>query len=440
MSRERFKWYLSIFSLFWASVAAQESLNPDNEPGDEILPDLNKPPSELHKEYLTGNWGGERQKLEERGVFLALTYFTDIQGNPVGGAHRGFAQAGSMGFQATIDLEKIAQIKGLQLFGSFVWREGTSLSAKKIDNQFPVAQLFGGQTYRLNELYLKEQLADGNVILKAGRLNAGNNFFQSPLYYYFVSNAFCGNPISIFFNSGFSAYPKATWGGYFDFLIRDQFKAQFGVYNVNPTIFKNKYHGCNFTFHSVGGILAIGQFSYLLNRAKTSRGLPGNYAVGYFYQTGEVQRFSGQEQKGNYCYYFLFDQMIYRKGNLNVTPFAAIILAPTNRNLFPFFFDGGIIARGIIKNRADDTLVFGAAYGAYSSDLRQVQQNAMKGMILGPFGNRPQDFELVLELNYWYYVTPYWVITPDLQYIIHPKGHDSIQNALVLGTQIGITF
>ncbi len=390
--------------------------------------------------YLFGDWNGERAKLAKRGVEFDLTYVSDIQGNPIGGKHRGFAQAGSMGFDMKLDLEKLASAKGLEFFTSFVWRNGTNLSSRKIDNQFNVAQVFGGESYRLNEFYLKEKLCHGNLILKAGRLDVGNDFLQSALNYYFVSNAFDGNPISVFLNSGFTAYPNATWGAYLDFTIKKQFKAQFAVYNMNPSIFKNRYHGANLTFHNTCGVLLITQMNYLLNQALEDKGLPGNYRVGYFYQTGNKTEFSGQVHKGNYSIYFMFDQSVYHKGDAWVTPFANFIYAPQDRNLFPYFFDCGVVCDGIAKGRPDDALAFGAAYGSYSSDLRTVQREARSRGLLGPFGNRPQDFELVLELNYWWQITKWIVMTPDIQYIIHPKGHSNVENALVIGAQVGVTF
>jgi porin len=108
--------------------------------------------------------------------------------------------------------------------------------------------------------------------------------------------------------------------------------------------------------------------------------------------------------------------------------------------LFPFFFDCGVTYDGIIRSRPDDALAFGIAYGSYSGDLRSVQRQARSKGLLGPYGDRPQDFEMVLELNYWWQITKWFVVTPDIQYIIHPKGYSNIENALVLGAQVGVTF
>ena len=69
-------------------------------------------------------------------------------------------------------------------------------------------------------------------------------------------------------------------------------------------------------------------------------------------------------------------------------------------------------------------------------DLRRAQQN---GLLPGPPGG--QDYETVIELTYRIDLHQGAVfIQPDLQYIIQPGGTSHIENALVLGTQIGINF
>jgi porin len=396
-------------------------------------------PKEQPRMTLTGNWNGARAKLNEAGVEITGSYVNEALGNPIGGKHRGFAYADSWGVNLFLDWEKIAKLKGLSLFSSFSFRTGTNLSSRKIDNQFPVAEVFGGETYSLCELYLKQTLFDNRFTLKAGRLCAGNDFLSSPLYWEFVSNAFNGNPISIFFNTELTAYPFAMWGAYASVKPFSNLLGKFAIYNNNEDVTKNKYHGINFTFSSTQGVTLITEWIYSVNQ---EHGLPGHYKVGYYYVTGEVPQFTGGNQKGNYGYYFLIDHMIYRKGGprstRGITPFAAFVFAPKDRNEFPFFMMGGVVYQGPFSSRPNDSAAFGVAYGNYSEDLRHVQRQARAMRVHGSFGNKPETFETVLELNYWFQVNGWLELTPDLQYIINPKGFGTIPNALVVGMQIAI--
>jgi porin len=162
--------------------------------------------------------------------------------------------------------------------------------------------------------------------------------------------------------------------------------------------------------------------------------MPGNYKVGAFYLTGSERKFSGGHQQGDPGLYFLFDQMVYRKGgpksDRGLTPFISLFFQPKNRNLFPFFMNGGLVYKGPFDKRPDDVATCGVAYGRYSSDLARVQSQRHE---------TPQNAETVLEANYSIQITPWFYIMPDVQYIIHPKGRTTDPNALVLGAQIGLT-
>ncbi|MGL4540685.1 MAG: carbohydrate porin [Candidatus Rhabdochlamydia sp.] len=402
--------------------------------GAHLLADL--PDVNYQEDTLTGDWNGTRSYLKDRGVSIDISYVNDLLGNPIGGKRRGFANAGSLGIDLSVDFEKMACIQGLSLFTSFVYRSGNNLSSEYIDNQFPVAQVFGGETYRLNELYVQEAYED-LFSLKAGRLCGGNDFLASPFYAKYVSNAFCGNPIGIFFNVPFTAYPNSTWGAYLSFKPHESFLIKGAIYNANSYISKNKYHGTNFTFHSTQGALLITEWAYLFNQLDC--GLPGNYKIGGYYTTGTSPKFIKDTQKGNYGYYFLFDQMLYQKEGKDqgLTYFLALLFAPKDRNRFPFFFSTGLVYQGISENRPLDSISCGIAQGSYSSDLRSIQKKtySIEG---SQFGNHPQTTETVLELNYWFQINKWLALTPDLQYIINPKGYGTIKNALVLGMQVSI--
>ncbi len=370
-------------------------------------------------------------KLANLGVTTAASFVTDMMGNPIGGRARGFAYAGSYGLSVNLDLTK-AGWKDFDIFSSMVWRTGTNLSQRKIDNQFPVAQVFGSQTVKLNELYFIQTLLNGNLAFKAGRLDAGNDYFASSLYWKFVNNAFDGNPISIFFNVPFTAYPNSTWGAYLMFKPYKRLSAKFAVYNANSKIKKNKYHGINFTFKSTNGVIWITEWCGLINQEAEDRGMPGNYKVGAFYLTGDEPKFTGGKQSGDPCFYLLFDQMIYRPAGKDsdrgLTPFVSLVFAPKNRNLFPFFANCGLVYKGLFASRPDDFANLGFVYGKYSTTLAGVQK---KHHI------EPQNFESVIEINYWIHAKKWLNIVPDFQYIIHPKGRN-VPNAYVIGAQIGI--
>ena len=80
---------------------------------------------------------------------------------------------------------------------------------------------------------------------------------------------------------------------------------------------------------------------------------------------------------------------------------------------------------------------FGIAYGNFSRDLRHAQE---REQLLDPTIGA-QDHELVLEWTYRAYFRKSAIFfQPDIQYVINPGGTGRIQDALVLGCQIGFNF
>ncbi len=381
---------------------------------------------------------------KESGFNISAYYANDLVGNPNGGEHHGLSNAGSFGIDWSLDFEKIADWKGLSLVNSLVFRSGRNLSTHRIHNQFPVQQLYGSETYKLSELYIKESLFNDRFVIKMGRLCNGNDFLNSIFYLRYVINSICGNPISIFFNTPFQAYPSTEWGAYLGFKPTSRFLMKWAIYNTNQRIQKNKYHGANFTFQSQQGAFLITEWDYLLNQNADDDGLPGSYRAGAYLVTGKAAKFSGNVASNNFGYYFLFDQMLNRKGDRTstdgLTAWGAFLFAPANRNEFPFFVSAGLVDKGIFKARPDDALCLGVAYGRYSSDLREAELLAKKNHLIVPFGNRPQTAETNLEINYWIHVNKRVDLTPVAQYIINPRGFGTIQNAFTLGIQLLITL
>lgn len=389
----------------------------------------NEPQDFWNRRYMTGDWGGLRHKMADVGITIGSSYVTDLLANVAGGKARGFAYTGSYG----LSFNSRFGDSGLEFFTSACWRTGTNLSQRKIDNQFPVSQIFGSETVRLVDLYLIQYLFEKRLIIKAGRISGGDDFLCSPLYWQFVNNAFDGNPIAIFFNIPFTAYPAGTWGAMVEGKPWNWLSAKFAVYNANSEIQQNKYHGVNFKFSSTEGVVWISEWCVLVNQGPHSHGMPGNYKVGGFYLTGTKEKFLGGKEKGDPGLYFLFDQMVFRHGGhesrRGLTPFVSLFFQPKDRNQFPFFVNGGLVYRGPFAARPHDTASFGVAYGRYSTDLAKSQSLRHE---------LPQHGETVLELNYWVQVNQWFYVMPDFQYIIHPKGTEKYNNAWVVGAQIGL--
>jgi len=89
--------------------------------------------------------------------------------------------------------------------------------------------------------------------------------------------------------------------------------------------------------------------------------------------------------------------------------------------LAPSDLGRGADHRGLFKHRARNRAGIAIYYGRFSDRLPR------------------QTAETVVELNYGIQATPWFYLTPDIQYVINPGGTE-IPNAFVFGLEVGLTF
>ncbi len=399
---------------------------------------LTSPAPKSYKNTFTGDWNGYRRKLAEKGIIVGLSYTNNLLANPIGGLKQGFAYTDSSGLNLIFDLDKLLALHGWSFYLVLVQRNGTSLSGHYIGNLFPVSQIYGGENFRVDNMYLKEVSAGGKADFSFGRLNAGDYFLQSPMYYSFVSNAYDGNPIGVFFNVPFSAYPNSQWGAYLHVRPIPFVAGKVAIFNTNTQASQNRYHGLNLSFKGDNGVMAITEWGLMNDKDHCfiSCKLPGRYTVGFIYFSGkdQINFVTNKKVKGNYGFYYQLEQKLYQPGFnalRGLSTFFVMEFFPDKYNKIPLFFDTGLIYRGIFLSRPRDFLALGFVYGKFSNNLREKERAS---------GMPVQQYEENIELNYRIFVTPWLFIQPDIQYIIKPNGYSHIPNAFVYGGQMGLEF
>ncbi|MCB1111580.1 MAG: carbohydrate porin [Chlamydiales bacterium] len=360
-------------------------------------------------------------------------YTWDLQGNPVGGEKQGFAQAGCLTLLATVDLDHYCHLKDTSFVISGIYRSGINLSSVYINNVMWASQIFGGETWWLCKLYLQKEFCNKRLTLQVGRLNMGELFAYSPLYDFYVNSGINDFIFNLSENVFFHDTPYATWGAYLLANLTPQHSVSLGAFNANENVAKNSSHGCNFQFTSTQGLAWFSQYTFQPPKSY----LPGHYSVGTYYYTGVFGKLQGGNVRGNWGWYLMADQTIYKiDDDRKITPFVNFCYAPIAYNQMPYFTCAGIVFEGPFAQRPKDFGAIGFGYGSFSSALRAVQR-----MGISPeFGNLPQNFEAMIEITYAFQVNKCFVLQPDIQYIIEPNGYKDIENALVLGVQLDATF
>ena len=379
-------------------------------------------------EYMTGNWGGKRKELVDKGVTFFGNFHTTFLGNPIGGETKGFEYAGQLIVGTELDLEKIAGINGLKFVVSGSWITGRSLSEEHIGNVFDVSEVFnlnlgftfGSDSYRLYQLLLEQSLFNDKVNIAAGRMATLTEFANLEVLGYFVNTAFNKRAGSIKKNiPTITTNPFSTWGVRLRLKPINEFYIMSGIYVSNPDNKDANNNGVDFSFD--GGALWLGEIGFSPSLNITANSLTGNYKLGVLLDTTEFEIFNrpGRTKSYNYGFYFFMDQMLYKESNTDnqgLIFFSVFTYSPQEQiNKFPFYYAGGLAYVGLINNRDEDKTGFGFLIGEFSDDLPQ------------------QDYEMILELTYKIQALKWLIAQPQMQYVVHPDGDQNIDDALVMG-------
>jgi porin len=404
------------------------------------------------RDYLTGNWGGLRDRWQAAGVELFLNYTTEPMWNVAGGEQRGSTYLHNIGADVRFDLSRLLGVPSTTLLVKLSKRDGESLSAEYIapstgGNIFPVQQIFGGQTFKLANVQLNTRLLNDQLDLAYGRIIANDDFLRSELYCQFLNNAVCGSPKAVFFQDpfAFSAYPSAQWGARARFDTSDaRWTLQAGIYDADinlqggdPGARAHNKFGDSWGLGDNGIVLA-GELHYHHN-ADADALLPGTYKLGGHWMNGDYRDLAAADPattvQGSAMLWLLAEQMLHRPEpgtERGLWGFGAWVRSLEDRvNLLDDQLTLGLVYRGPHASRPRDSLGFQFTRG-WVTDVANGPRRAQ--------GLATLHAESVYELNYRFALGRGISVQPDVQYIQDPAAIGAIPDAWAVGAQVTVDF
>jgi len=448
-------------------VSAQSTEKPADQPGAP-----SHEGSLGQRDVLTGDWGGLRTTLEEKGLKLGANETGEVLGNVTGGIKRGAVFEGRLEMLLDLDLDKAVGWSGATFHANAYQIHGRGLSANDLGNNILTASgIEATRATRLFDLWLQQEFFDGSLSARIGQLAADDEFFVSEYAANFVNSTF-GWPgiLAAILPGGGPADPLATPGARIKLAPTESLSFAAAIFNGDPagagTGNPQLRDPSGTSFRVSDGAFVIGEAAYALNQEKGAAGLPGTYKLGAWYHTGRFadQHFDSNGRsladpagsgvaslhRGDFGFYAIADQLAWRAPGTTdngLGIFLRLAGNPADRNLVDAYVDGGINYKGLFPERDDD--VFGIAVGfARISDAASARDRDAS-RFAGASGPA-HDFETALEITYRAQLAPWWSLQPDLQYILHPggsiadpgdpRGIRPIRDALILGARSAVTF
>ena len=389
----------------------------------------------LSRPTVTGDWGGLRTALANKGIIASVDILQTFQVLVDGGQDTGEEYGGSIDYELFLDFNKLGLWPGAFVylfaetqFGTFVNTDVGTIAAANMDGTMPLPD---EHETTLTSVTFTQFLAQW-VAITIGKVCAidcdANAFAHGRGKDQFLNSNFVVNP------AGIVAGPYSALGAGLLFILPGQRgTVAISVLDANGVPNKAGFDDMFEDGVAVGGEARIGVKPFelpghhLLGGALGTKGymaldLDPRFLLNEWLTTGSV---TIPEEDTTWAFYYNFDQYLFVEDDdpeQGIGIFGRFGLADDKTAPFEFFYSAGLGGKGIIPTRNEDAFGVGFYYIVASEKIPDPND---------VFGDG-QGIELFYNIE----VTPWLHVTTDFQ-IIFP-GDKRVDNAYVLGLRVKV--
>jgi len=385
---------------------------------------------------LSGNWGGLRDDLEEKGIVFSPCIEMGMFQNFLGGleTHNANAFSGLFDVNLCVDLDKLGAIPGGFFFirSRSSWNNGLPADVGSLTHDQLVYGSLGDQELFIDKWWYGQYFFDERLELRAGKLLTLINLVDR--------NAYAELRFS---NSGLIANPtvphRKSLGAYLKLKLCDWADFRLLAVDADQTD-STRCADVQSALHGPGNYIGYGELVVAPKIVSSKGDLPGHYRIGTWYDGRTKTRFiddmggllADRQTSDDMGFYVSFDQLVFKESDepadkQGLGAFFRCGYAHPEYNPINHFWSVGLEYLGMIPGREQDHIGFGVAQSIMSKTLRHN---------VDAFADR----ETVYELFYEYQLTPCISITPDVQVITNPGGDKNARDAVLGGLRIKVAF
>lgn len=397
---------------------------------DEKAPDWNV-------ETLSGNWGGTRSSLSNKGVDLEFVHKSDILSAVSGGIKRGAAWMGNTEFKASMDLEKLlgwdattAYIHCHSQLGSKFNRDyvGSFMGVDNIENSVNTGQF--------DNAWIQKNFADDSLSVLAGLYAVDTEFYITETSGLFVQPPYglaneqaqpaMTSPQAppIFPLGALAVRVKYTSPG-------ENFYLQGALADGVPSD-PNNPRGMHIQLNKGDGSLSIVEFGYT---PEVGDGHYDKTAVGFWRYSARADDPVDLDALGNPVRhisqgaYFLAERTLTIENEHSSQGLSGFVRFGTaSRDVYQADWTGslGLHYRGLFSGCGDDIAGIAVTYNHASGKYRLL--------------NNADSGQTQVEATYRAQLNPWFALLPTLQYFHNPNMDPALKNTWVAGARIEIAF
>jgi porin len=372
---------------------------------------------------LTGDWGGTRTRLYDKGISLEFTHKSDVLSNISGGLKHGTAWMGNTEAVINMDMEKLAGWSGTSALihyhsqlGSKFDRDyvGSFMGVDNIENTVNTAQFF--------QAWLQKNLLDDSLSLLAGLYAIDSEFYVTDTSGLFLQPPYgMANDLA---QTGPPIFPTGALAIRLKYTSPDKnYYAQYALTDGVPGD-PNNPHGTHIQLNKGDGTLSIAEFGYTPQES----GKPVNKtAIGLWHYTTRGTDLITGDPHPNEGIYFLSEHTLSAMQNNPDQGLSGFVRFGTaSRDVYQADWTGSIGLRyhGLIAGRNDDDAGIALTYNHASSKYRT--------------STGSESNETSVEATYRFQIKSWFALQPVVQFISNPAMDPSLKDAWLVGVRAGI--
>lgn len=389
------------------------------------------------QQYLTGDWGGERTRLEQEGILLTFEDRGDFLTDVTGGQTHHATYFGRFRASADFNFKKLADVDS-ELFVTSIYQYGRNLSGDYLHTNTLTSSIAGEESLRIDQLWYKQWFADHMASVTFGQMAAVNEFGATDFFDILFNDELGYAPNALFSpRQPFSPAGKPGIVFYGDLSdITKGLYVKVGAFTAYDNSYRPDSNGVDYKDDFNHGMTVDGEIGYI--EPKTD--YAGVYKLGFNGGSGTyLDPQTGILLRDDYNIYGQVEKTVFHPigtdGRLDTKKgldlLFEVVGAPGDRNALEYEGILGARYTGLIPGREADKIGVGLIYSensnAYSNAYRAINGHGLGG-------------ETTAELDYQFNPAPWLSIQPDLQYIVDPGGDSHRSDILVLGLRTIVEF
>lgn len=414
-------------------------------------------PNIWQRSTLTGDWGGVRSKLADRGIHVEGNYVGDVFANLTGGLNKDVEYLDNIEMKLLLDMQKIIGWRDSRIFIYGLSNNGGSISADVGDVQ-GVDNIETASTFNLFEVWAQQNLFADCLSILAGLYDVNSEFDVMQSAGLFINSSHgIGAELAASGFVGPSTFPFTALSLRLKTHFNRALYLQAVMTDGVPGDPHNSDHNAIVIRKDEGAFLAteLGWYKFVeddsgvgktgvetrTRRKHVGREVPADYdfklAVGVWGYTSNFQSLRREtsseiptltKDKGVYA---LVDWRSYHEPQdraQGLSIFLRLGFAEDDASFFNFYGGAGLVYTGLLPQRSEDQIGLALAFAHNSSYMKSVSSQPL------------DDMEAIIEVTCRTQLTPWLAFQPDLQYVINPGTMPVLQNTLVVGARLELNL